>query len=54
MELLPAVYLLPCSTTHLWQRVGSEEGKRDGSKRQTLSLQVLSSLAYYTLSGVDS
>lgn len=36
------------------ERVGREKGKRDGSKRQTLSSQVLSSLAYCTLSGVDT
>lgn len=54
MASLPVIYLLPCFTPHLPQRAGTEERKTDGSKGQTLSLQVLSSLAQYSLSGAGS
>lgn len=46
--------MAPLPAILLQQRAGIEKGKRDGSKRQILSLQVFSSLAYYALSGVDS
>lgn len=54
MASLPAIYLLPCFTPHLHQSAGTGEGKTDGSKGQTVSLQVLSSLAQYILSGAGS
>lgn len=54
MASLPAIWLLPCFIPHLHQRAGTEEGKTDGSKGKTLSLQVLSSLAQYILSGAGS
>lgn len=50
----PAIYLLPCFTPHLHQSAGTEEGKTDGSKGETLPLQVLSSLAQHILSGAGS
>lgn len=43
---------LPYPSLH--QSAGTEEGKTDGSKGQTLSLQALNSLAQYSLSGAES